>query len=241
MANVTLDGGQSSAALGGQTITYVAQMVAQQVGGAPDTLIQSHLLRVLNDFYTRSTAWRDNVGPYPIVGGIATVGLNPVDQNTRLQFVLGAFTLPLNGQQTPQPLVPSTRQFLGGSPSPPCRYYMQSYDQMILSPVPDKDYGDVLWVYASFVPTSLAAQLPDMSYTHHVDALIWGTLARLYSIPKRPWTDKELGMKYEKDYRREILLYRDQANRGYGPSDSSFRFPPFAGRAGSQILPRASG
>ena len=64
MAQVTLDGGASSAALGGQTITYVEQMVAQQVGGCPDTLIESHLTRVLNDFYTRSTAWRDTLQPY---------------------------------------------------------------------------------------------------------------------------------------------------------------------------------
>lgn len=241
MAVVTQDGGASSAALGGQTIAYVSQMVAQQCAGAPDTLIQSHLTRVLNDFYTRSTAWRDNVGPYPMNQGQALISLNPVDQNTRLQFVLGAYTFPLNGQQTPQVLVPSTRQFLGGSPAQPNRYYMQRYDQMVLYPVPDQTYGNILYVYTSLVPTTLAAILPDMSYTHHVDALIWGTLARLYAIPKRSWTDQALAMQMQKDYRREILLYRDQANRGYGPSDSGFRFPLFAGRAGSQILPRAVG
>ena len=50
MAVVTLDGGASSSQLGGQTISYVQQLVAQTVNGAPDTLITTHLLRVLNDF-----------------------------------------------------------------------------------------------------------------------------------------------------------------------------------------------
>ncbi len=238
MAQVTLDGGASSAALGGQTVTYVAQMVAQQVAGCPDTLIQSHLTRVLNDFYTRSTAWRDTVGPYTVNQGASLLELNPVGQDRRLQFVLAAYLLP-NNVQCPQYLPPSTRMFVGGSPGPPCRYYMRRYDQLLLYPVPDQNYGNTLFVYASLVPTTLSAKLPDMSYTHHVDGLIAGVLARLYKIPKRPWSDKELAADNEKIFRREIALYRDQANRGYGPMDSPTWFPPFAGRAGSQILPRA--
>jgi len=241
MAQGTLDGGQSSAALGGQTITYVSQYVAQQVPGAPDTLIQSILTRVLNDFYTRSTAWRANVGPYPINGGVADIALNPIDQNTRLQFVLGAYMFPFNAANEPMPLYPTVRQFVGGTPAEPSRYYMQQPDCMILYPVPDQSYGDILYVYASLVPTTLAAILPDASFTQHVDALIWGCLARLYMMSKRPWSDKQLGMEFEKKYRREILIYRDIANRGYGPADTGFRFPPFAGRSTSQVLPKAVG
>lgn len=239
MAQVTQDGGQSSAALGGQTITYVAQYVAQQIAGAPDTLIESTLTRVLNDFYTRSTAWRDNVGPYPVNANIAQADLNPVDQNTRVQFVLGAFMFPFNQSNEPLQLYPTVRKFVGGIPAEPSRYYMQTPDSMLLYPTPDKNYGNILFVYAALVPTTLAALLPDQSYTQHADALIWGTMSRLYLMSKRPWSDKELGMMYEKKYRQEILLYRDLANRGYGPADTGFRFPPFAGRSGSQLLPKA--
>ena len=241
MAQVTLDGGQSSAALGGQTITYVAQYVAQQVPGAPDTLIESTLTRVLTDFYTKSTAWRANIGPYPINANIAEVDLNPVDQNTRLQFVLGAYMFPFDNSNRPVPLDPTVRQFVGGTPAEPSRYYMQTPDQMILYPTPDQNYGDILYVYGALIPTTLAAQLPDMSFTQHADALIWGCLARLYMMSKRPWSDKALGMDFEKKYRREILIYRDIANRGYGPADTGFRFPPFAGRSTSQVLPKAVG
>jgi hypothetical protein len=241
MPVVTLDGGASSAALGGQTITYVQQYVAQQVPGAPDTLISSTLVRVLNDFYTRSTAWRENVGPYPVNGGVAEVDLNPVDQNKAIQFVLGAYLFPFNNANDPLQLAPTVRQFIGGTPATPSRYYMQKPDQLLLYPVPDQTYGNILYVYASLVPTTLAAKLPDQSYTQHVDALIWGCLARLYMMSKRPWSDKQLGMEFEKKYRREILIYRDIANRGYGSADTGFRFPPFAGMSSSQVLPKAVG
>jgi hypothetical protein len=242
MAQVTLDGGQSSVALGGQTITYVEQSVAQLVGGAPDTLIQTQLQRVLNDFYTRSTAFRavlDN--PLTIYQGVSEYPINPVSQNLRLQFVLGAFLFPYQGSNEPLGLPPTTRKLFGITPGPPARYFMQTPDVLVLYTTPDQTYGPILNIYGSLVPTQLSAILPDQSYTQHADALIWGTLARLYAIPKRPWSDKELRDYYEKKYRREILIYRDIANRGYGPADTSTRFPPFAGRAESQVMPKASG
>ncbi len=241
MAIVTLDAGQSSSALGGQTVAYVQQFVAQTIQGAPDSLISTHLQRVLNDFYTRSTAWRDYLPAINIVGGQAEYEINPVGQNEQLQFVLAAFLFPFDGSNEPLGLGVCTRKLLGVVPAPPARYYMERPDLMILYPTPDKTYGPILNVYGSMVPTTLTAKLPNMSYTQHVDALIWGTLARLYAIPKRPWSDKELRDYYEKKYRREILIYRDIANRGYGPGNTAFRFPHFAGRAGSQSVPKASG
>lgn len=240
MPIVTLDGGQSSAALGGQVIPYVEQLVAMQIPGAPDTLISAMLTLVLREFYTKSTGWRDLVGPYNVQTD-PYVQLNPVDQNRQLQFVLHAYLFPWEGSDTPQPLVPQTRKPVGGSPQPPSRYYMETNDVMLLYPTPDKDYGNILFVYASLIPTSTAAILPNYAYTQHTDALMWGTMARLYAMKKRPWADKEMAMDFEKKYRREILIARDIANRGYGPGDTPFRFPHFAGRGGSQVLPRATG
>lgn len=240
MPIVTLDGGQSSVALGGQTMDYVAQLVAQQLQGAPDTLIQSQLQLVAREFYTKSTGWRDTVGPYNVLTNREVIDLNPVDQNTRVQFVLGAYFL-LAGNQAPQPLVPLTRKPVGGNPNTPLSYFMQKPDVLQLFPVPNAALGKVLYVYACLVPTPNANLLPDISYTHHIDALLWGTLARLYMMPKKAWSNQTLAMQYQKQFRQEILIARDIATRGYGPADNPVRFPPFAGRAGSQILPRATG
>lgn len=242
MAVVTLDGGQSASALGGQTLAYVGNLVSLQVQGAPDQLIQAMLTQVVREFYTKSTAWRETVGPYNVLPNVSGfVPLNPVSQNARLQFVLAAFLFPINGSLVPNHLAPVTRQPRGGTPQLPHEYFMEKMDVMQLFPYPDSNYGPVLYVYASLVPTPNAATLPDISYTHHLDALTWGTLARLYMMPKKPWTDKNLAAEYSKKFRQEILLWRDVAGRGQGPSDTRFRFPSFAGRGGSQVLPRATG
>lgn len=241
MAIITLDGGQSSAALGGQTIQYVEQLVAQHVAGAPDTLISSILQQVLRDFYTKSTGWRQVVSGYPVNANSPLVNLNPVDQNSIIQFVLSAYLFPFQGSNHPQELFPLPRMPIGGSPQEPSRYFMQQPDQMLLYPTPDQNYGSILNVYASLIPTTTAAVLPNYTYTQHSDGLFYGCLSRLYAMKKRPWSDKEMAMDYEKKYRREILIARDIANRGYGPGDTPMRFPRFAGRGGSQVLPRATG
>lgn len=241
MPQVTLDGGQSSVALGGQVIPYVQNLVAQQVSGAPDQLINTQLTLTLREFYTKSTGWRDNIGPYPVNALQPYVQLNPLDQNRYLQFVHSAFLFPYEQSNSPQGLIPLARKPIGGTPQPPSRYYMEKADVMYLYPIPDKTYGRILYVYGTLIPTSISVQLPDIAYTQHLDALIWGTFARLYMMPKRPWTDKQLAQEYSNKYRREILIARDIAQRGMGPSDTPGLFPRFGSRGGSQVLPRAVG
>jgi hypothetical protein len=245
MAIITLDGGQSSSAEGGQTLQFFINLIAQQVGGAPDTLITTQLLLVLREFYTKSTAWREILGPYAIQAGVQDVYLNPVDQNKAIQFVLYSYLFPFptgaGPYSSPTWLAPAQRQMIGGSPQQPCQYYMKQNDHMLLYPVPDQAYGACLYVYAALLPVNSAAVLPNAAFTLHLEAIMSGTLARLYSMPRKNWTDKAEAMKQQKTFRQEILMWRDFVNRGNGPADTAFKFPPFAGRSGSQVLPRASG
>lgn len=241
MAIATLDGGQSSQALGGQVIQYLTNLVLQQVPGAPDQLVTTQVTQVAREFYTKSTAWREDVGPYTIKQLQDTIQLNPVDQNKRVQFVLDAWLFPFEGSNLPQQLTVLTRAPYGGTPQPPSRYFMKAMDQLQLYPVPDQTYGKILYVHASLVPTPTASTLPDVAYTHHLDALQYGVLARLYRMPKKPWSDKQLGQDYERKFRQEIMIWRDVAQRGNGPADTPIFYPRFAGRGGSQLLPRAGG
>ena len=241
MARVVLDGGQSEIELGGQTLTYIRQQVAIQCPGAPDTLIDAQLQLVAKEFYTKSTGWRQLIGPYSVTENRDIIQLNPVDANSRVQFVLGAYLL-LTQTGGPTPLVPLVRppsQSSNGS-NPPTSYFMQKPDVMQLYPFPSASRGKVLYIYACMAPTAAATVLPDIAYSHHVDGLIWGVLTRMMNMPKKNWTNKELAATYDRKYRQEIMIARDFANRGYGPSDTGMTFPNFAGRSGSQILPRAT-
>lgn len=236
MASVTLDGGQSSAAIGGQTLEYIVNLLLQELQGAPDGLVRSKLQLTMRDFYTKSTAWREVVGPYTVVLNGDEVDLNPVDQNSSVQFVLAAWLLGIEqpGQKTP--LAVSTRLIVGADRGQPRAYFMLTPSKMQLYPVPDRAFGRVLFAYSALIPTAGAIILPDIAFTHHLDALMSGTFYRMYAMPKKPWTDKDLATFHERKYRQEINVWRDFAIRGQSSADVPFRYPTFANVPGQQLV-----
>jgi hypothetical protein len=232
MAIVTLDGvGQSASAVSGQSTTYIVDKVLSRMPAVPDTLVNSELQDVLRHFYTMSTGWRQNIGPYTVAANVSTIYLNPVDQYTQIQRVLDVWLYPsVNGAQFPQRLVLVPRQVVGADVAPPSTAWMQYPDQLVLYPVPDKTYGSILYAYSVLMPVINTTQLPNIAMTDHLDALMWGTMARLYAMKGKPWADGGLAMSYKKDYTQEIRRVRDEANRAYSGAQGPMRFPAFAPR-----------
>jgi hypothetical protein len=236
MALVTLDGvGQSSSAIAGQSTTYIVNKIISRSPAIPDSLVNSELQDTLRHFYTMSTAWRDIVGPYNVskgVGGASNpLQLNPVDQYKQVQFVLNVYLYPTaTGGNFPQALIGSARMLIGPDVSPPARWFMIRPDLMQIYPIPDKNYGATLYVYAVLLPVVNTTRLPNIAITQHLDALMWGTMARLYRMKGKPWSDPVAAGDYHQMYNKEILLARDQANRAYSGVDTPARFPPFAPR-----------
>jgi hypothetical protein len=236
-------GGQSSAAVNGQSLDYIAQQVLQMMPGCPDTLAQSVLQNVIRDFYYKSTGWRENIGPYTIIEGVTEIDLNPVDQYSQCHLVLDAFVYPdTSGGNLPRYLKPSGREIYGNDVGAPLNYYMDGPDKMLIYPIPDQNYGNILYIYMSLMPVLNVGTLPNIAITHHFDGLFYGTLHRLGSMPNKPWTVKDAALRNEwkRMAQQNRSLARDIATRGYGPSDGKIVFPNFAGR-GSQNPTSASG
>lgn len=233
MAIVMPDGGQSSTALNGKSTDFLMNKIILDMPTAPDALVASKLSDTLRDFYTNAGAWRELIGPYRISPGRDTVFVNPVDQYSQFQYVLEAFIFPsITGGNQRQPLRPITRKILGNDVGLPLWYWMENPTTMRLYPVPDTAHvtGQVLWLYGILQPLINTTRLPDISITHHQDALCWGTLARLHMMPQKPWTDKGAAQEYAKMYKREVLRWRDVANRSYSNATPRWQYPSFAGR-----------
>ncbi|HEY5211795.1 MAG TPA: hypothetical protein VIJ38_02105 [Acidobacteriaceae bacterium] len=247
MALVTLDGvGQSSSAIAGQSTTYIVSKILTRSPAIPDSLVNSELQDTLRHFYTMSTGWRDTVGPYNVGQGVGSqsnpVQLNPVDQYKQVQFVLNAWLYPnLPGSNSPQALIPSARLLIGSDVGPPSRFFMMRPDLMQLYAVPDKNYGAILYAYAVLLPVVNTTKLPNIAITQHLDALMWGTMERLYRMKGKPWSDPVAAGDYHQMYNKEILLARDQANRAYSGVNTPAQFPPFAPRRYGGYPPAVAG
>lgn len=235
MAIITLDGGQSSAALAGQGTTFLLQKIAGEMPAAPDPVIQSKLSDTIREFYTDSGAWREVIGPYNLGQNQQYIDINPVDQYSQFQYVLNARIFPsIPGGNQEQPLRPTPRRLFGlnyTQPGPyPLWYWMETPTRMWLYPYPQTSLGKCLWLYGILLPLVNTPVLPPMALTHHLDGLMSGTLSRLFRMPKKPWTDKEGAMEHDKIYRREKLKARDLANRSYSNATPPWHYPSFAGR-----------
>lgn len=234
MALITLDGGQSESAINGQSVDYFVQKAIIDCPGAPETLVESKLQDVLRAFYTDSTAWRQFCGPFKVVQGRQEVQLNPVDQYTQLQYVLGAYLYPsVAGGNAKQYLKASPRLFVGADTGTPAAFFMLTPDTMQMFPTPNETLGQVLYVYGVCTPLINTPRLPNISTTHHFDAIMAGLLSRLYAMPNKPWSSKESSKDYDRFYKQCLSRFRDEANRAYSSAEAPFRFPTFANN-GSQ-------
>lgn len=232
MAILTPDGGQSSVVQAGAATSYIVNKILTEMPAVPDTLVASKLDDVLRDFYTNSGAWREDIGPYNLVQGREDVFVNPVDQYSQAQYVLEAWLFPsLPGSNQQVFLRPSPRKLFGLTPAPaPSVYWMETPDHMHIYPAPPTSLGQILFLRCIMLPMTNTTRLPNIAITHHLDALMWGTLGRLCMMPKKPWSDDKAAEMYEKKYRREVLRWRDVANRSYSNATPPWRYPGFAGR-----------
>jgi len=229
---------QSSAALAGQSTSYIKGLVLMQVAGAPDTLVDAVLQQVLREFYTMSNGWRVTIGPYNIGANVPQVQFNPVNQYGAVVNVFGVYLYPnATGGNTPQWLYVDSDQMRGTDTGPPVRIWMQTPDTGLLYPNPDKNYGSILYAVVSLKPVINTTQLPPISTEQHLDGLVSGVLSKLYSMPEKPFTNERAAKDHERIFKRQILMARDLANRQYATIDARRRFPEFAGR-GSQRLNR---
>lgn len=228
-------GGQSSAAVNGQSIDYIAQQIIAQTS-APDGVVRMALQNCIREFYQKSTGWREVIGPYTLRAGVNRIQLNPVDQYSQCHFVLDAFVFPnLNGGNSAQWLRPLLRKPPSNADTQtaqPYTYFMEGPDVMLLYPNADRAYGSVLYVYMALMPVINVGRLPNFAITHHFDGLFYGTLERLCTMPNKPWTvkDTSLTMEWRRRFKQQVALARDITERGWGTADAPNWYPNFAGR-----------
>jgi hypothetical protein len=195
--------------------------------GVVQVVIESELHRAMKDFYMRSTAWREIVGPYNVLQSVAEISLNPVDSTTRVVHVFDAF-LQLSADDR-RPLEKLTRPpFPISVPGEPRKVFLIEPYTVQLEPVPSTTLGNVLYAYVALTPAEDAAVFPDIALTHHFEGILVGAYARLYAHPGKPYSSPELALYYQREFARRISSARDMANRAHSNADAPFRFPFFA-------------
>lgn len=185
---------------------------------------EEKLRHALKEFYLQSRAWRQVLGPLDIQASTSLVTPAP-PADSQIVWVRSAW---LQEGSIRTHLKTSVTKITETRSDKPTHYYSESPQTLNLWPTPDVNLDDVLFVEVALTMTDAAATAPDLSATHHFEAIQNGALARLYMMPNKPWTDQIAATRYGQLFRRACMELRAVSDAGYLHGDPPWRFPPFA-------------
>ncbi|MBW2451760.1 MAG: hypothetical protein JRF07_05325 [Deltaproteobacteria bacterium] len=204
----------------GSLDTWVKEIHAK-VPGAVEGYIYDQLKLVIKDFFQRTGAWRTVVGPFTILGGDGTYKINPYDGVSNAIQVLSLYR---NGTHyTPVPVTKIRETNTSGTTNPRT-YYVNPYDTIVLTPTPTEDvedlYADVLLTPRLLVNNRIPEWIVEQCY----EAILAGTLHRLYQEPDKVYSSETKGEYWGQKYRSELNRSRTVAQHNYKASPMPWSF-----------------
>ena len=217
-----------------QPISAWHETLLPRLTGADESAIDIEIGSTVNDFLRFSTAFYVE---YPLTTEALkdTYKLELTSLSTRIDGVLSPisplFTVPLQvfsvervGESMTFPLKLIDMRPLHKQSGVPYAAFFPQPLVMELYPIPSGEHNLVVKM-----PLKLrlpVTHVPQMLADQYFDAILYGTLARMHSQAKRPYSDPMLAQGFFASYRRYISLARDEMRKGWANTESSFRYPP---------------
>lgn len=179
-----MSGIATQSATGGLERIYDA--LESTLPGVAHAMVQLAVWDALEEFCVRSTFWRESVA-WEMPVGVTGIDLNPLDANTRIQWILEVCGLSCH-QVKPAAILLDTGHGL-------------------VTP------GDTVrsgTVWAVLKPSGLGSSLPDWVHDWN-EGIRDGALARLYLQPAKPYSNLKSADYHAKRFRTQIQLARAEA------------------------------
>lgn len=189
--------------------------------GVMDNVLTHEVSEIVRQFYTKGQVWRQDIGPYDIKAGKEELYLNPVDDNKEVVYVRGVWFkgTPLNAVDKPDNRINKEGTY-------PIAYYCPYPDVIRYVPIPTADVADEIIVHAVMRPTDPTNLTHEFIVSLYYDVILDGVLGRLYLMPNKPWSNRELGLLHTTQFKKGYLSARNDARRGYTyTSTRRVRFP----------------
>jgi hypothetical protein len=190
-----------------------------RIPGANQKVVKRELVLAAREFYEQSTAWRVVIGPRDLTADKKRYVMSPYDAYANIVRVLG---VEFSGNPLPaiyrKPPKDDSTSVLG--------YWLDGADHVCLWPVPKTTVEDALTFYVALTPKQTVTTLPQIAASHHYDALLDGTLGRLYSHPAKAYSDLVRAQYHLKRFRSAIGKYAGLAKQGMAGAQS-WSYPRF--------------
>jgi len=199
-------------------LTAFYDEVRSRIPGCPSSVIQREILNVLRDLCERTNIWKEDLDSIDVVADTAEYSLTAP---SGADFVKNN---PVNvAYYNDVPIRPTTRKVLdatgtawqNNSGSSPNRFFLIYPSTVRLYPMPSEALDEGLDIYAVLKPSLDATTVEDFLYDDHRDAVIAGTLARIFNQNGQPWFNDVAAKDEASAYRREIASALANIQRGH--------------------------
>jgi hypothetical protein len=212
-----------------ESIENVLKDILPQLPGVIRSVAARECRLAMREFFEKSHAWVETVESVAIPTGDTAIQVDDGDTNTEVIAIhevrIGNAT---DGYQIVHPLgrVPDK---IEGTNSKPWGWYVTSNpDEFKLHPYNESATSDDLRVRVALIPafdTDVnSTDLPRQITLRYYDAILDGTLARLYMHPNKPYSQPVLGTQLRHKFLKAIGYYAGQRKKGYNNSQM-WRFP----------------
>ncbi len=189
------------------------------VAGADDTLIQQQIAATIREFFTRST-WVEKLFPITLKDGQDRYFFNNMASYYAMYLMMAKI------DDTPIYIYPQEPIIYSNKTG----VWMDGVnDQVVVTPVPtEAAVGSKLYLEASIKPKNNCGQVPDRVFEMFFDEILDGIKGRLYSMPSKPWSDRQMGLMHTRKFRSGIARARTAERTGYSSADTAWRYPGWA-------------
>lgn len=204
-----------------QPIATWLKALLPRTPGAQRAVVLDEFRSAAREFFTRSFAWREVIGPFDAIGAQAAYTLTSADPLADVAAVLQVDYngRPLNSAAAKPPVA-------NESADTPTAWYSPGLGTFSLSPVPNTTAPGMLVAYVALTLKPAATDVPDYVYMHFYDALFDGTLGRLYAHPAKPYSNTQGAQYHLSRFRSAIAEGAGMAKEGL-INAQNWRYPRF--------------
>jgi hypothetical protein len=169
--------------------------VRAEIPEIPGFVAERQLLRSIREFCAATQAWRVNV-QISTTADVETIDIEALlPTATELIDVIS-----MKNVAGGQPVLPKTHAWLDENTTDwhtdtdlNAKYYIQQdLNELRLSPIPSVTTAFQYDVRLSVKPTLAATEASDILVSRYNEIFIHGALAKLYLLPRKPWSDTNL-------------------------------------------------
>ncbi len=188
--------------------------VQVEIPEVPAFAARRALIRAAREFCQETRAWRVSFD----LSTVATQALYVLSSDTPSDTEL-VDIISVKNSAGGEPLVPRTFRWLdknvtdwrSETAADATWYVMELLDTVRFVYTPSETETDKYHMRVSVKPLLTALTLDDRLVGKYSEALIHGGLARLYRIPRKPWSDGDLATYHEAMFRAEFASARTEA------------------------------